>query len=286
MDCFCFHIKDNVTVDDAWQELEFAGFPLLYSSEELGGQKEIYGYLPSSLSPDSLPGTLSSVTSISPTRLQIDWTEQWALHSPEFQEGYVHVDLHGLGVKRILQLQPGPGFGDLSHPTTRLVMKLMQRRIRGRHIIDIGTGSGILALAAAAMGAKSVTAIDIDADALNHARKNAALNQMSGQIQFCLPEEFILDKSIHEAVVLMNMIRSEQKQAWETLGSLHKLPGMSLVSGVLSQEKGKYIKQAKGWGWTLQEEIEEKDWVAFCFDRFKSVPSEKSKSPSNENPRT
>lgn len=265
MDCFCFHIKESVTVDDAWQELEVAGFPLLYSSEDLEGQKEIYGYLPSSLTLETLPGTLKSIKTVSPTTLHIDWTEQWALHSPEFQDGQVQVDLHGLGVKRILQLQPGPGFGDLSHPTTRLVMKLMQHRIKGRHIIDIGTGSGILALSAVAMGAKSVTAIDIDPEALNHAKKNAILNQMGDKIHFCLPEAFSTDAG--EALVLMNMIRSEQKQAWETLKSLHHLPGESLVSGVLSQERAKYIKQAKAWKWVLKEEIEEKDWVAFCFSR-------------------
>lgn len=269
MDCFCFHIKDNVTVDDAWQELEYAGFPLLYSSEDMGGQKEIYGYLPSSLSLEALSGKLASISSISPTTLQIDWTEQWALHSPEFQGGQVQVDLHGLGVKRILYLQPGPGFGDLSHPTTCLVMKLMQRRIRDRHIIDIGTGSGILALTAVAMGAKSVTAIDIEPDALAHAQKNASLNQMAGKIHFCLPQDFALEKSVSEVVVLMNMIRSEQKQAWESLPALHHLPGESLVSGVLSQEESKYLQQTKAWGWILKEEIEEKGWVAFCFNRQK-----------------
>jgi ribosomal protein L11 methyltransferase len=267
MDCFCFHIKDSVTMDDAWQELEFAGFPLLYSSEELGGQKEIYGYLPSSLSLETVPKTLQSITSISSTKLQIDWTEQWALHSPEFQDGFVQVDLQGLGVKKILQLQPGPGFGDLSHPTTHLVMKLMQHRLRGRHIIDIGTGSGILALSAAAMGAQSVIAIDIDPEALAHAKKNALLNQMSDKIHFCFPGEFSLREEAKSAVVLMNMIRSEQKQAWESLPTLHKLPGESIVSGVLSKEKGNYIKQAKGWGWKLKEEISEKEWVAFCFER-------------------
>lgn len=265
MNCFCFHIKDNVTMDDAWQELEFAGFPLLYSSEDMEGQKEIYGYLPHSLTPENLP-TLKSITSISPTTLQIDWTEQWALHSPEFQDGFVHVDLQGLGVKKILQLQPGPGFGDLSHPTTRLVMKMMHHRIKGRHVIDIGTGSGILALSAVAMGALSVTAIDIDPDAITHAKKNAQLNQMADKIHFCYPDQFT--SSLSNAVVLMNMIRSEQKQAWESLPALHHLPGESIVSGVLSQEKSHYLKQTKKWGWKLKEEIEEKDWVAFCFDRY------------------
>lgn len=268
MDCFCFHIKEHVTVDEAWHELEIAGFPLLYSTEELGGVKEIYGYIPSSLSTEAATGKLNSIASITPTKLQIDWTEQWALHSPEFQGGFVLVDLQEMGIKRILQLQPGPGFGDLSHPTTRLVLKLMRHRIAGRHIIDIGTGSGILALTAAALGAQSVAAIDIDPDALSHAKKNAALNHLQDQIAFYLPQEFSHAAPVERAVVLMNMIRSEQKQAWDALSALHHLPGESIVSGVMSQEKKEYIKLCTSWGWKLKEEIEEEGWVGFCFDRL------------------
>ena len=46
----------------------------------------------------------------------IDWNKQWEIHSPQFHEGYVHIDG--------LRLRPGPGFGDLSHPTTRIMLSV------------------------------------------------------------------------------------------------------------------------------------------------------------------
>ena len=72
------------------------------------------------------------------------WDQQWELFAPQFKEGKAHIDLTDYGVCKTLQLYPGPGFGDLSHPTTRLVLQLMKPHLQQRLAIDIGCGSGIL----------------------------------------------------------------------------------------------------------------------------------------------
>ena len=165
---------------------------------------------------------------------EIDWKEQWALHSRYFHDDYLRVNLKKFGgPDRLLKLEPGPGFGDLSHPTTRLTLQMMLPLIQDQIVLDVGCGSGILALAAAAAGARAVYGIDIDDAALLHAQRNAALNDL--KLVWCRPEKRIqLDQ---EAWALMNMIRSEQAVAWHSLRALHSHIKTRITSGVLLEEK-------------------------------------------------
>lgn len=184
------------------------------------------------------------------------WTSQWELFAPNFKDGKAHIDLSPYGCDKILQLLPGPGFGDFSHPTTRLTLKLMAPHIHNHHVVDIGCGSGILSLASAALGAKSVYGYDIDPEAISHAQQNADLNLFS--IEFSLkPPPKILPNSI----LLMNMISSEQAQAWEAFLPSLTTPARLFTSGVLDKEA--YLAWAQKNNWSLIRSLEEESWWAF-----------------------
>ena len=90
-----------------------------------------------------------------------------------------------LGVDRLsLSIDPGPVFGSGSHPSTRLLLGLLaESPPSGLDVLDVGTGSGILAVAAALLGAARVTAIDVDPAAVPVARANAARNRVAGQVE-------------------------------------------------------------------------------------------------------
>ncbi|MGE0806407.1 MAG: 50S ribosomal protein L11 methyltransferase [Burkholderiaceae bacterium] len=82
-----------------------------------------------------------------------------------------------VGTRHAIVLDPGLAFGTGSHPTTRLCLEWLDGMLKaGQHVIDYGCGSGILAIAAARLGAASVCAIDIDPQALTSARHNADVN--------------------------------------------------------------------------------------------------------------
>ena len=258
MQIFCFHVKLLSSGDLAWQELKQAGVQLLYSEEEEGKIK-IFG----EAKIETLNSCLSECPSIAnahPAQLpETDWQMQWETHAKNFREGFMHLKV----LEKDIILQPGPGFGDLSHPTTKLVFELMPPYVENQLVIDVGCGSGILSLAALALGASQVIGIDIEEAALSHARKNAELNEMSSSIIFCSPEEFIPPPT--QKVVLMNMISSQQLIAWLSLSPLHFSTSFLITSGILDEEKGSYLKMIKNWGFQVKEESLKEGWWGFIF---------------------
>ena len=179
----------------------------------------------------------------------IDWDEQWALHAPTYRGGFAHVKLDNGASFR---MRPGPGFGDLSHPTTRLMLALMPKKIEGL-VIDIGCGSGVLSLAAKCLGAEKVVGIDIDEGAIEHAKSNAALNGLN-----CMfgKQATVFSET---PLILMNMISSEQKLAWSAFAHLEKYT--LIVSGFPEEEK-----EPQGYGALIKMERLE-GWKGFIFHK-------------------
>lgn len=179
----------------------------------------------------------------------IDWKKQWELHAPHFKNGLLHVTLP----QHTFTLLPGPGFGDLSHPTTNLVLKLMLPQVKGRHVIDIGCGSGILSVAAHHLGAASITSLDIDPLAIEHTLKNAKHNGFTPHTS--------LKTFPDNPLILLNMITSEQKAA---LASLPPLPKSTLLtSGILATEKTTYLQNPFIKEFTVQETLTDEEWTSF-----------------------
>lgn len=253
----CFKIDSKANIGDCWQALEAAGFSLLYSSEDPSGDSEIYAVYHPKIEAAQFPFVKEAIIGDLP---EIDWEAQWESHGANFKEGYVHVDLHPYGYPKIIKLQPGPGFGDLSHPTTHLVLEMMPGVVEGKKVIDVGSGSGILSFAAEAMGASSVTGIDIDPEAIQHANDNARLN--SSNALFCLPgKELFADSD--EYVILINMIQSEQIEAWKALQIPAGKQIAVLASGILNEGKDEYLKLTQQWGLRAVDAFSKEGWVGF-----------------------
>ncbi len=259
---YCLKIHPDFSLEEAWNLLESLGFSILYSTED-EGSKELYASIPSL---ESLPAFDWIMACTPHTIPLIDWESQWAAHGHNFHDGYVHVDLTSLRESTPhLHLEPGPGFGDLSHPTTRLVLRMLAKYLKKQTVVDIGCGSGILTLAAAAMGAPTVFGIDIAVEALEHATQNAKLNLLEQQCHFCLPPDFVWKLNSQPIIVMMNMIQSEQQIAWSSLPVLHGQPGLCLTSGILKEEREEYLTLTSSWGWPLHEEMEDSGWLGFIF---------------------
>lgn len=259
---YCFRISSSLSMEKAWEILEEAGVELAYGEVDDNGSN-IYIFEPV---PDNLTD-FPFIESAEPYTLpEIDWASQWAMHGLDYRDGLVHVKMQQFNRgDMVLKLEPGPGFGDLSHPTTLLVLELMGKYLSDEIVIDIGCGSGVLTLSALAMGAQEAIGIDIDVSALEHSRLNAKRNGMESQAKFLLPIEFQPLLGHHSNLITMNMIYSEQLVAWESMPILATLNGKRLISGIRTEEKDHYLELAFSWGWKLQDTIERDGWVGFYF---------------------
>jgi ribosomal protein L11 methyltransferase len=162
----------------------------------------------------------------------------------------------------VIIIEPSTGFGTGHHATTRLCLLLMQRlALRGARVLDIGTGSGVLALAAWKLGAGDVVAIDSDPDALNNARDNIARNGAAPSIDIIRDDVATL--RIERAdVVLANLTGAVLVRYAAELRNLARDGGYFVLSGFAPQDAA-VIRTAFSALAVVDEKVEG-DWAAIC----------------------
>jgi len=162
---------------------------------------------------------------------EINWEQEWADHAEHYKEGKFS---YPLANGKELLMEPGAGFGDLSHPTTILMIKALEEKIDESEVIDLGAGSGVLSIAASLLGAKHVWGIEIDQQALKHCDTNKELNKISN-INF---SQFLPKKceKLNSPIILMNMTLGDQRSLFESNPDIKKIPGTWIVSGILEDQ--------------------------------------------------
>ena len=191
------------------------------------------------------------------SKTTINWSKLWEIHAPHFKDGLSRIPLPN---QKTLHLQPGPAFGDLSHPTTALSLSLLTPLCSNKILLDIGCGSGILSLGALLLGATSAYGYEIDPDSIEHAHENALLNH--------LEERFFLNQTPPKSydLVVMNMISSEQRVALDAHPHLFQNNYQLITSGILKEERDEYL--SKHPNRVLKNEVEQDGWMAFHFEHI------------------
>jgi ribosomal protein L11 methylase PrmA len=159
----------------------------------------------------------------------------------------------------VIVIDPSTGFGTGHHATTRLCLRLLQQiEVRDRRVVDVGTGSGVLAIAAWKLGASSVAAIDNDADALRNARKNIDRNGATGRIK-------VLDVDLSSVslpaadIVLANLTAAVLERHADPIRRLAASSGVLIVSGFGSDELEGI---ARAFAATPRDVLVEGEWIA------------------------
>ncbi len=163
----------------------------------------------------------------------------------------------------VIIIDPSTGFGTGHHATTRLCLKMLQRlELRGARVIDVGTGSGVLALAAWKLGATDVVAVDNDPDALENARANFATNGAGPSIDVI--RDGIETLRIERAdIVLANLTGAVLVRHRAELAALLRDAGYLVVSG-FAPDEAHVVKTAFKPLRVIDEQVES-DWAAICF---------------------
>lgn len=203
-----------------------------------------------------------------------DWTEAWRNGVRAHEVGELTVAPPWLGpptASRIV-IDPGLGFGTGEHETTRIALQMMQGVVRrGDVVADVGCGSGVLAIAAARLGAVRVAAIDNDAQAIRNAEENIVTNDVSSIVTLIEGDAAVLLPFLAPIrVIVANIVSSVLTEMLPVFDRALAAGGDVIVGGVLRAEHVAFTQAANDAGWTLVAERHDGDWWGGHLQRSRS----------------
>jgi len=158
-----------------------------------------------------------------------------------------------------LRLDPGLAFGTGEHPTTALCLEwLADQPLAGARVLDYGCGSGILAIAAAKLGAAEVWGVDIDPQAIQAAAYNADMNGVN--TRFYTPDQAPTSAA---QIVVANILTNPLKALAPLLAGLTKPSGRLVMSGILEQQAEAVMQIYRTW-FEFEAPVTEEGWVRLC----------------------
>ena len=200
-----------------------------------------------------------------------DWAENWKKYYKPIKIGKITVvpaweDYTAEADEVVVRMDPGMAFGTGTHETTRLVLRAIGDLMpRGARVLDIGTGSGILSIAASKLGAHFCRAYDIDPVAVKVARENVrdggvsnvtvdTSDLLSGVV--CPPEKFSFAVANIVADIILRMMPD--------IGAYLTEDATLVLSGIIADREGDVIRSAQSHGYTVTGRLCENDWVALA----------------------
>lgn len=218
-----------------------------------------------------LTGQRMRVVAIAPEEWPVSFGERWDIQGPIRIGRSITVDVEGVSevvangdhLVRLPRSADGL-FGSGRHPTTSLAMLLIEDHlIPGARLFDIGTGSGILAIAAAQLGAGDILAVDVEADAVTVAREAVGLNGLSHQIKVELGS-IEVGQSQYDMVV-MNIFPPVVLALAPELPRVLRPRGLVITSGTTTARARDLIKGMARFGYTPIDEQVQDTWIAHLF---------------------
>ncbi|MBQ2700271.1 MAG: 50S ribosomal protein L11 methyltransferase [Clostridia bacterium] len=197
-----------------------------------------------------------------------DWSQVWKKFYKPFRAGrslVVNPSWETYDAQpgdKIIEIDPGMAFGTGTHETTGMCLGLLDDYMTpGMRVIDLGTGSGILAIGAALLGAKDVLAIDIDPTAVKVAQENVAINGLSDNIQVMEGNlldhvEQVCDLCVANIIADVICMVSEPVRSHITPG------GLFICSGIIKEREQDVVNALNAAGYQIMEIRRQGEWVA------------------------
>ncbi len=200
-----------------------------------------------------------------------DWSESWKeffhplkitkriVIKPSWQDYDANFD------DIVIEIDPGMAFGTGTHPTTALCISMIEKYMKkGDKFLDIGTGSGILMLAAAKLGAQKVCGIDNDEVAIDIAEKNLLLNGIENK-NFKVMTGNLTDKVDEKFdFVAANILTETIMVLLDTVKSVLKKKSVFICSGIIEKNKDQVVEKMIASGFEVIEIREKEEWVSLA----------------------
>ena len=196
-----------------------------------------------------------------------DWAENWKRYYKPFRAGERIVvkpswePYEPFPEDLVIEMDPGMAFGTGTHETTYMCLQMLERYVRpGSACIDVGTGTGILAIAAAKLGAQDVLAIDLDEQAVAVAKENIQKNGME-QVVHAQAGDLLKD-SIGKADVIVANIIADVICALCGPAKAHICPGGAFIcSGIIREREEDVLRALRQAGYAVDCRIARGEWV-------------------------
>ena len=197
---------------------------------------------------------------------EADWANEWKKYYKPIVTKTVTVvpswiKYQAAAGERILRLDPGMAFGTGEHATTRMCLDMMNAE--GKDVIDVGCGSGILGIAAAIAGAKSVYMCDIDGQAVEAAKANAAFNAIDCEIE----QADLLRGERRAELILANLTADILERLAPSVGDHLSDGGEIVASGIIAERLDEVENAFAKYGFRVEERRADGDWRALRLGR-------------------
>lgn len=228
---------------------------------------EAIAYLKERFSAARIPATVDSVGVN-----DADWNENWKKYFKAFTVGKRLAvcpswETYDNSENRtVLHIDPGAAFGTGTHATTSLCLELLDRLVQsGDRVLDIGCGSGILAIASVLLGAEFATGTDIDKQAVKTAKENAEINDVSEKTDFSENDGDGYGECYD--IICANIVADVILDLLTFVGNYLKPNGVFIVSGIIDLRAEEIIAAAKENGFTVAETKTRENWYAFVLKK-------------------
>lgn len=202
-----------------------------------------------------------------------DWNQVWeeeGFQSVQVSDEIVVHDVKHTDVPQVkydILITPRLAFGTGSHETTRLILRtLAQLDLEGKHIIDAGTGTGILAIMAVKRGAASVFAYDIDEWSVENTKDNLLLNHIYNNVEVVCGDSSVLEGQPKADLLIANINRNILLQDLPRFASSLKPKGQMILSGFYLDDIQALTEAAERLGFSLLKAESEEEWAMLLFE--------------------
>ncbi|NTW05626.1 MAG: 50S ribosomal protein L11 methyltransferase [Peptococcaceae bacterium] len=251
---------------------------------EQGSLPIIKGYLPMDEKLSSrlaeFQTALVGINSDYPSKINIaeiedsSWSEKWReFYTPVklgdrflIQPSWLPIDEASEGLL-IIEMDPGMAFGCGNHPTTAMCVEMLEKIVfGGEKVIDVGTGSGILSIVAALMGASSIIAVDSDSVAVKVARENVQANGLENIINV---REGNLTSGIFTKfdIVVANIVADVINSLLPSVPHLLKDGGKFIASGIIAGRREEMARNIENSGLKIIKVINSGEWTGFLAEK-------------------
>lgn len=231
---------------------------------ECDNAEESLAYLSERLTASDIPFRLSSVNVNDST-----WNENWKKYFKAFEIGNKLAvcpsweQYNNKDNRVVLKLDPGAAFGTGTHATTSLCMEILENEVNSdTTILDIGTGSGILAIASLLLGAKKAIGVDIDAQSVKTAKENAERNGVSSKTTFVVGD--LADEIDGKYdIVCANIVADVVIRLFSSVKQFIKEDGIFIISGIIDLRAKEVEEEAKKHGFKIISSQTREEWHAY-----------------------